>query len=81
MIMSITEGEDKPVKYPQAFSLARLMVLTKVDLLPHLRFNMALCREYAYRTNPQIEIVESSVFREGGIEPWLDAIRRRVAFD
>ncbi|HHW74890.1 MAG TPA: hydrogenase nickel incorporation protein HypB [Firmicutes bacterium] len=80
VIMSVTEGEDKPVKYPQAFSLARLMVLTKVDLLPHLRFKRELCKEFAYRTNPQIEIVESTVFEEKGLEPWLDALRRRVAF-
>lgn len=78
VIMSVTEGEDKPVKYPQAFSLARLMVLTKVDLLPHLRFDLDLCKEFACRTNPQIEIVESSVFEEEGLGPWLDALWRRV---
>ncbi len=79
VIMSITEGEDKPVKYPQAFSLARLMVLTKIDLLPHLRFDLELCKEFAYRVNPQIEILETSVFDESGLESWLDALRKRVA--
>ncbi len=78
VIMSITEGEDKPVKYPQAFNLARLMVLTKIDLLPHLRFDLDLCREFAYRVNPQIEILETSVFDESGLESWLDALRKRV---
>ena len=76
VIMSITEGEDKPVKYPQAFNLARLMVLTKIDLLPHLRFDLDLCREFAYRVNPQIEILETSVFDESGLESWLDALRK-----
>lgn len=79
VIMSITEGEDKSVKYPQAFNLARLMVLTKIDLLPHLRFDLELCKEFAYRVNPQIEILKTSVFDESGLETWLDALRKRVA--
>lgn len=78
VIMSITEGEDKPVKYPQAFSLARLMVLTKIDLLPHLRFGLDLCKAFAYRVNPQIEILETSVFDASGLESWLNALRQRV---
>lgn len=78
VIMSITEGEDKPVKYPQAFSLARLMVLTKIDLLPHLRFDLDLCKSFANRINPQIEILETSVFDESGLESWFDALRKRL---
>lgn len=78
VIMSITEGEDKPVKYPQAFSLARLMVLTKIDLLPHLRFDLDLCKDYAKRVNPEIEILETSVFDESGLEDWFEALRKRV---
>ena len=78
VLMSITEGEDKPVKYPLAFRLARLMVLTKIDLLPHLRFDLDLCRSYAYRTNPQIEILETSVFNENGLDSWIGALRKRV---
>lgn len=79
VIMSITEGEDKPVKYPLAFSLARLMVLTKIDLLPHLRFDLALCRDYAKRVNPGLEILETSVFDESGMESWFEALRKRAA--
>lgn len=79
VLMSVTEGEDKPVKYPLAFSLARLMVLTKVDLLPHLRFDLDLCKEYAHRINPQIEILETSVFSENGLAPWIEALRERAA--
>ncbi len=78
VLMSITEGEDKPVKYPLAFRLARLMVLTKIDLLPHLRFDLDLCKSYAYRTNPQIEILETSVFNENGLAPWIEALRKRI---
>lgn len=78
VIMSITEGEDKPVKYPLAFSLARLMVLTKMDLLSHLRFDLALCRDFAERVNPGIEILETSVFDESGMESWFRALRKRA---
>ncbi|MFY9542179.1 MAG: hydrogenase nickel incorporation protein HypB, partial [Dethiobacteria bacterium] len=78
VLMSITEGEDKPVKYPQAFALARLMVLTKIDLLPHLRFDMELCESFACRVNPQIEIIKTSVFNDSGLDSWLDAMRKRA---
>jgi hydrogenase nickel incorporation protein HypB len=77
-IMSVTEGEDKPVKYPLAFHLAKLLVLTKVDLLPYLRFDLDLCKEYAHRVNPRIEILETSVFESTGLEAWLDALRNRA---
>jgi hydrogenase nickel incorporation protein HypB len=77
-IMCVTEGEDKPVKYPLAFHLARLLVLTKVDLLPYLRFDLELCKEYARRVNPHIEILETSVFESKGLEDWLDVLRKRV---
>jgi hydrogenase nickel incorporation protein HypB len=77
-IMSVTEGEDKPVKYPLAFHLAKLLVLTKVDLLPYLRFDLELCKDYARRVNPHIEILETSVFESTGLEDWLDALRKRV---
>ncbi len=78
VIMSITEGEDKPVKYPLAFNLAHLLVLTKTDLLPHLRFDLALCKEYARRVNPAIQILETSVYDETGLDAWLDALRDKV---
>lgn len=78
VIMSITEGEDKPVKYPLAFNLARLLVLTKVDLLPHLRFDMGLCKDYARRVNPTIQIIETSVYEETGLDHWLSALRAKM---
>jgi hydrogenase nickel incorporation protein HypB len=77
-IMSITEGEDKPVKYPLAFNLAKLLLLTKIDLLPHLRFDLDLCKDYAWRVNPGIEIIETSVYDETGLEVWLVVLRGRV---
>ncbi|MCJ7625674.1 MAG: hydrogenase nickel incorporation protein HypB [Anaerolineaceae bacterium] len=78
VIMSITEGEDKPIKYPLAFNLAKLLVLTKMDLLPHLRFDLELCKDYAQRVNPKIIILETSAFDETGLNNWLDALQDRV---
>jgi hydrogenase nickel incorporation protein HypB len=74
-IMSITEGEDKPVKYPLPFHLAKLLVLTKMDLLPHLRFDMDLCKEYAKRINPTLKILYTSAYTRLGFEEWLMYLR------
>lgn len=71
-ILSVTEGEDKPLKYPDMFAAAKLMVLTKTDLLPHLSFDMARCKAYARRVNPGIEIIELSASTGEGMQPWLD---------
>ena len=72
VLMSITEGEDKPVKYPLAFHLASVLVLTKMDLLPYLRFDLETCKAFAHQVNPHQDILETSSFRPGGIEPWLN---------
>jgi hydrogenase nickel incorporation protein HypB len=77
-IMSITEGEDKPIKYPLLFHLASLLVITKMDLLPYLRFDLALCRQYAQRINPNLLIVETSAYDGRGLDAWADLLRARV---
>ena len=59
-ILSVTEGEDKPLKYPDMFAAAKLMILNKVDLLPHVSFDVERCKAYARRVNPGIEILELS---------------------
>jgi hydrogenase nickel incorporation protein HypB len=71
-ILSVTEGEDKPVKYPDMFAAARLMVLNKVDLLPHLDFDVAQCIAYARRVNPAIEVLQVSARTGQGLDAWLD---------
>ena len=70
-ILSVTEGEDKPLKYPDMFAAARLMLLNKVDLLPHLRFDVARCIEAARRVNPGIEILQVSALTGEGLDDWL----------
>jgi hydrogenase nickel incorporation protein HypB len=78
-ILSVTEGEDKPVKYPDMFHRADLMVLNKVDLLPHLDFDVAQCLAYARQVNPGLEVVRLSATTGEGMDSWLDwiAARRR----
>ena len=71
-ILSVTEGEDKPIKYPDMFAAARLMVLTKTDLLPHLDFDVPKCIEYARRVNPGIEVLLVSARSGTGMDAWLD---------
>lgn len=71
-ILSVTEGEDKPLKYPDMFAAARLMVLNKIDLLPHLDFDVPRCIEYARRVNPGIEVLLVSARTGAGMAEWLD---------
>ncbi len=70
-ILSVTEGEDKPLKYPDMFAAARLMILNKTDLLPHLQFDVARCIEFARRVNPGIEIIQLSATTGAGMDAWL----------
>ncbi len=78
-ILSVTEGEDKPLKYPDMFAAAALMVINKIDLLPHVRFDVARCIELARRVNPQIEIIQLSATTGEGMDDWLHWIALRVA--
>lgn len=60
VVLSVTEGEDKPLKYPDMFAQADLMLLNKADLLPHLDFDVEACLAFARRVNPQIDILTVS---------------------
>ena len=71
-ILSVTEGEDKPLKYPDMFAAAKLMILNKVDLLPYLDFDVPKCIEYAQRVNPGIEVLLVSATKGTGMDAWLD---------
>lgn len=71
-ILSVTEGEDKPLKYPDMFAAAKLMVLNKTDLLPHLDFDVPKCIEYARRVNPGIEVLLVSAKSGAGLDAWVE---------
>ena len=73
-ILSVTEGEDKPLKYPDMFHAADLMLLNKVDLLPYLDFDVTRCIEYARRVNPDIQVLQVSATAGTGMEAWVDWI-------
>ncbi|MFZ5545049.1 MAG: hydrogenase nickel incorporation protein HypB [Pseudomonadota bacterium] len=72
VILSVTEGEDKPLKYPDMFAAAQLMLLNKTDLLPHLDFDVARCIEYARRVNPGIEVLLVSARTGDGLDAWIE---------
>jgi hydrogenase nickel incorporation protein HypB len=71
VILSVTEGEDKPLKYPDMFAASRLMLLNKCDLLPYLEFDVQRVIENARRINPAIEVIELSAASGAGMERWL----------
>ncbi|MDD5390247.1 MAG: hydrogenase nickel incorporation protein HypB [Gallionellaceae bacterium] len=71
VILSVTEGEDKPLKYPDMFHAADLMILNKIDLLPYLTFDVDKCIDYARRINPKLEVLKVSATTGEGMERWL----------
>ena len=78
VILSVTEGEDKPIKYPDMFRAASVMLLNKIDLLPHLNFDVAAAIAYARRVNPRIRVIELSATSGEGMDEWLDFLRSGV---
>ena len=75
VILSVTEGEDKPLKYPDMFRAADLMLLNKCDLLPHLDFDAGLAIEYARRINPELQVIRISATSGAGMAEWLEWIK------
>jgi hydrogenase nickel incorporation protein HypB len=81
VLLSVTEGEDKPLKYPSIFFKADLLILTKTDLLPYVPFDIEAAAENARRIHPGIEIVKVSCLTGNGLHEWLMWLeqRRRAA--
>ncbi len=73
-ILSVTEGEDKPIKYPDMFHAADLMLLNKVDLLPYLNFDVEACIAYAKQVNPRIKVLQVSATTGAGMQAWYQWI-------
>ena len=74
-ILSVTEGEDKPVKYPDMFHAADLLLLNKIDLLPYLEFDVQRCIDYARRVNPTIQVIQVSATTGEGMDQWYQWLR------
>ena len=79
VVLSVTEGEDKPLKYPDMFAASDLMLLTKADLLPHLDFDVAACLEAARKVNPRLEMLQVSAKSGEGLEAFYAWIETRAA--
>ena len=79
VIASVTEGEDKPLKYPYMFRFADLMLLNKIDLLPYVPFDVDRCIAYARQVNPALKVLQLSVLKGDGMEAWYSFLRARKA--
>ena len=77
VLLSTTEGEDKPLKYPSIFFKSELMILTKIDLLPYVPFKSDVAKENARRVHPQMEILEVSSTTGEGLDAWMNWITAR----
>jgi hydrogenase nickel incorporation protein HypB len=78
VILSVTEGEDKPIKYPHIFRASQVMILTKIDLLPHVQFDVQRCLEYARQVNPHIQVFQVSALTGTGLENWYEWLLQKV---
>ena len=78
VILSVTEGEDKPLKYPHMFQHATIMILNKIDLLPHLTFNVAQCLEFAHMVNPGLQVFQVSATTGEGLQNWYDWVISQI---
>ena len=78
-ILSVTEGEDKPLKYPNLFAAADLLLINKVDLLPYLSFDLARAIGYARRINPRVTVIPCSATSGEGLAAWLAWLEAGVA--
>lgn len=76
VIISVTEGEDKPLKYPNMFQSSHLCLINKSDLLPYVDFNVERCMEYARRVNHQLEFITLSAKTGDGFEEWLNWLKQ-----
>ena len=78
VVLSVTEGEDKPLKYPLMFREAQVCILNKIDLLPHLDFSLEEARENALQINPQLKFIETSCKTGEGLDEWTDWLKSKM---
>ena len=78
VIMSVTEGEDKPLKYPDMFMTSQICVINKIDLLPYLEYDIEKAKDYALRVNPKLKFFEISATSGEGMEAWIKWLKEQV---
>lgn len=79
VVVSTTEGDDKPVKYPNMFRVASAMVVNKIDLVPYLEFDVAAVKKNAHSINPELEMFEVSCKTGDGIDGWCGWLEQKIA--
>lgn len=78
VVISVTEGQDKPLKYPHMFAAAGLVLINKIDLVPYVSFNLEACLGFARSVNPGVEILPVSATTGDGLDAWYDWIRTKI---
>jgi hydrogenase nickel incorporation protein HypB len=78
VVISVTEGDDKPLKYPDMFHSSTICIINKIDLLPYVNFKVEKAKEYARKINPNLEIIELSCTSGEGLETWYDWLKSKV---
>jgi hydrogenase nickel incorporation protein HypB len=78
VVISVTEGQDKPLKYPHMFAAAGLVLVNKIDLVPYVTFDLETCFGFARSVNPGVEILPISATSGDGLEAWYDWIRTKI---
>lgn len=79
VVISVTEGDDKPLKYPKMFANSEALIINKVDLLPYVNCNIAGLKENALKINPKLKIFEVSCTSGEGIDKWCDFLKQNLA--
>lgn len=78
MILSVPEGDDKPLKYPLMFSICDVLLINKIDVAPYFNFDVDACKNRVKKLNPNIEVIEISAATGEGMQRWCDWIKRQV---
>ena len=78
MILSVPEGDDKPLKYPLMFSICDVVLINKIDVLPYFDFDMEKCREYIAMRNPKTRVIPICAKTDEGIEEWAQWLKDEV---
>lgn len=78
MILSVPEGDDKPLKYPLMFSVSDVVLINKIDVLPYFDFDLEKCREYIHMRNPNARVIPICAKTGEGMEEWTDWLRKEV---
>ena len=78
MLLSVPEGDDKPLKYPLMFSICDVLLINKIDVMPYFDFDLEACKKYVRRLNPNIKIIPISARTGEGIAEWTDWLRTEI---